>query len=105
MFSFILYGWSDDSFITKDEYAKMLYNNPRGIGCQKCHGDHGKGMVLSQYKDGNKTIVIKTPDITKLNFKTFYKALNSSNHKLMPYYFLSDKEIKTLFYYLKKKKR
>ena len=30
-------------FITKNEYAKMLYQNPRGIGCDKCHGSGGEG--------------------------------------------------------------
>ncbi len=92
-----------DSFITKDGYAKMLYQNPRGIGCHKCHGMNGKGLVLGRYKEGNRTIVIKAPDITKLPFQQFKAAIESKKNRLMPYYFLTDKEIRTLYYYLTKK--
>ena len=41
-------------FITKSEYAKMLYQNPRGIGCHKCHGDKGEGALMVKYKAFNK---------------------------------------------------
>jgi len=94
-----------DSFITKDEYAKMLYQNPRGIGCHKCHGIDGKGLELGRYKDGNKTIIIKAPDITNLDYHRFKAGIVSKKNRLMPIYFLTDKEIETLYYYLKKKKR
>ena len=96
---------ASDSFITKDEYAKMLYKNPRGIGCDKCHGKRGEGLVLGRFKEGNQTIVIRGPNITKLDFVSFKKALTSDKHRLMPHYFLTDKEIKTLYYYLKKAKK
>ncbi len=100
--TFTLYG--SDSFITKDEYAKMLYQSPRGVGCHKCHGLRGKGMVLGRYREGNLTRVIKAPDITRLSFKRFKEALTSSKNRLMPHYFLTDKEIKTLYYYLKRER-
>ena len=83
----------------------MLYHNPRGIGCQKCHGEHGTGKILGRYQEQNRTIVIQAPDITKLPFKKFYEALTNSKHRLMPHYFLTKKEIMTLYYYLKAKKR
>ncbi len=82
----------------------MLYKNPRGIGCHRCHGESGRGLVLGRYKEGNETVVIKGPDITALSYKKFYQALTSTNHKLMPYYFLTNKEIKTLYFYLKAKR-
>ena len=94
-----------DSFITKEEYAKMLYKNPRGIGCHKCHGLHGEGLELGRYKEGNETVILKAPDIRHLPYRRFAKALKSSKHKLMPFYFLTDKEIETLYNYIKKKKR
>lgn len=103
IYSFFVLGLFADDFITKDEYAKMLYHNPRGVGCHKCHGENGKGMELGRYKDGNKTIVIKAPNIKKLPFKRFKEALEDSQHKFMPQYFLTDKEMKMLYYYLKKK--
>ena len=97
-------GWSD-SFITKDEYAKMLYKNPRGIGCDRCHGIDGKGLVLGRYhKDSNTTVKVVAPDITHLDFTKFKKALKSTKHKLMPHYFLTNYEIKMLYYYLNKAK-
>ncbi|BCD67914.1 cytochrome c [Nitratiruptor sp. YY09-18] len=93
-----------DSFITKDEYAKMLYQNPRGIGCHKCHGIEGRGMVIGKFKkDSNTTVVLRAPDITKLSYKKFQEALTASKHKLMPHYFLTKYEIKILYYYLKKR--
>ena len=83
----------------------MLYQNPRGIGCHKCHGIDGKGLVLGRYRDGNKTITIKAPDITNLDYRRFKKGIVSKKNRLMPVYFLTDKEIETLYYYLKKEKK
>ena len=40
----------NNSFITKFEYGKMLFNNPRGIGCNSCHGDNAKGQKLMDFK-------------------------------------------------------
>ncbi|MRI83500.1 MAG: cytochrome C oxidase subunit III [Nitratiruptor sp.] len=101
LLSLTLVGWGlAESFITKDEYAQMLYQNPRGIGCHKCHGVDGKGLELGRYRDGNRTIVIKAPDITGLSFERFKGAIRSNKNRLMPSYFLTDKEIKTLYYYL-----
>ena len=81
----------------------MLYQNPRGIGCHKCHGIHGKGLELGRYKEGNETVIIKAPDITNLPYSKFKEAIKSKKNRLMPYYFLTDKEIRTLYYYLTKK--
>ncbi|NPA03908.1 MAG: cytochrome c [Epsilonproteobacteria bacterium] len=96
---------AEDSFITKEEYAQMLYQNPRGIGCHKCHGLNGRGKILGRFNDGNSTKVIEAPDITNLDFKRFKSALLSAKSSLMPHYFLTNKEIKTLYYYLQRKKR
>ena len=94
---------ADDSFITKYEYAKMLYKNPRGIGCYKCHGEHGEGKIIAKYKEKNKIKYIKAPDIRNISFKKFYKKLNSQKIKtVMPSYFLTRDEIEALYYYLKK---
>ena len=96
--------FAGDSFITREEYAKMLYQSPRGVGCHKCHGIRGKGKVLGRYREGNRTAVIEAPDITNLSFKRFKEALTTSKNRLMPHYFLTNKEIKTLYYYLKRHK-
>ena len=95
---------ADDSFITKKEYAQMLYKNPRGIGCNLCHGNDAKGKTIAFYMENKTKTPLKTPDITKLGFKKFYEALNSSKHKIMPKYFLTNEEIKILYYYVTSKK-
>jgi len=89
-------------FITKDEYAQMLYQNPRGIGCDKCHGAEGEGLVLSSYVNKNgDTVDIAAPAINDIPIKRFYKSFEKKS-KLMPIYFLTDKEKAYLYYYLTK---
>lgn len=77
----------------------MLYANPRGIGCNKCHGEKGEGSVISDYVHKGKPTTLKAPDIRQLTLERFTKALNTS-HRVMPTYFLTDKEIESLHYYV-----
>jgi len=114
---------SDDSFITKKEYGKMLYNNPRGISCKKCHGTNAKGKVIAKFKHiGKETTyncTVKTYDITNISFVNFKYKLNPNNKlkkieftkdqvcekmiygHIMPKYFLTDDELNSLYYYIK----
>ncbi|MCH9814397.1 MAG: cytochrome c [Epsilonproteobacteria bacterium] len=91
--------YAKESFISNDEYAKMLYKNPRGIGCDKCHGEIGEGIEISSYVKGNKRVSLYGPRINNLTSKRFYDALKQGN-RLMPEYFLTDKEKAYLYYYL-----
>lgn len=92
-----LYGAT--SFITKEEYASGLYHNPRGIGCQMCHGELGEGRKIATYKEkGEKKIFQGTP-INHTSFVDFYHRVNSKIVG-MPRYYLTDTEIQTLYYYL-----
>ena len=88
-----------DSFITEKEYAEHLYENPRGIGCNKCHGKKGEGIVISQYKHKGEARVLQTQEINSLDYKSFKSALQSKK-SVMPKYFLTDKEVKALYDYL-----
>lgn len=114
----------DNSFITKFEYGKMLYNNPRGIGCNTCHGEkaEGKKMVNFKQEHDNKiyncSLVI--PSITETDYETFYEKVNSKKNpnkkfekeqvceklvyyaNVMPTYFLVDDEIEAIYYYIQK---
>ncbi len=93
---------ADDSFITRFEYAKMLYENPRGVGCHYCHGLKGEGKIIAKYIEKGKKRYLKAPDIRDVEYKRFYKKLNSKKFKsAMPSYFLTRSEIKTLYYYIK----
>lgn len=88
-----------DSFITAEEYAQHLYKNPRGIGCDKCHGSNGEGMVIANYLHKGKKRVLKTESIKQLTLEKFKAALEKKNG-LMPKYFLTRSEVKTLYDYL-----
>ena len=95
---------ADSSFITPMEYASSLYKNPRGIGCQYCHGDKGEGKLVATYSHKGIEKEFHPPKINDLGFKKFYKALNVRK-KGMPRYFLTTNEIKALYLYLHKKEK
>lgn len=92
-------------FITKTEYAKMLYLNPRGIGCDKCHGAKGEGSLISKYKHfdkkTNKTVddELRAPKINDIDFESFKEALTKPKG-VMPSYFLTDEETTILYEYI-----
>ena len=92
-------------FITKTEYAKRLYLNPRGIGCDKCHGAKGEGSLISKYKHfdkkANKTVddELRAPKINDIEFESFKAALTKPKG-VMPSYFLTDEETTILYEYI-----
>lgn len=92
-------------FLTKFEYAKMLYNDPRGISCRKCHGDNGETLSVfnyySHYRRGKHEREIVIRPINKLSFREFKRGL-SRRIRFMPIYRLSDKEIEAIYFYIKK---
>lgn len=92
-----LYG--AESFITKEEYASGLYHNPRGVGCHLCHGEAGEGKLIARYRDKGVSKTFAGAPINKIIFKDFYDKMNSRIVG-MPRYYLTDTEIKTLYYYL-----
>ncbi len=94
-----------DWFITKLEYGKMLYNNPRGISCAKCHGEKAEGKIIAKYyilKNKHKILkILKTPDITNISFEKFQKKLFHKNLSVMPKYdYLTNKEISAIYLYI-----
>ena len=118
----------NNSFITKYEYGKMLYNNPRGIGCNSCHGNDARGRKMVDFKHQlldkkvyNCTLVI--PDIKNIDYETFSQKVNTKkninlkfekeqvceklihNANVMPTYFLVEEEIEAIFYYIQNMKK
>lgn len=77
----------------------MLYSNPRGIGCNKCHGEKGEGSIIAEYMHKNKKVRLEAPTITNLSKERFFHAL-TTQHKVMPTYFLTWQEIDSLYYYV-----
>jgi hypothetical protein len=103
LLSVTIFAKEKDSFITEQEYAEHLYENPRGIGCDKCHGKRGEGSVIARYKDKGETKELKTDEINSIGFEAFKLALQE-RHGVMPKYFLTSQEIKALYSYLHKEK-
>ncbi len=91
--------FGEGSFITPMEYASQLYDNPRGIGCGKCHGKHGEGLVIAHYTHKEQEKTFSAPPINKLSYEAFYKALHQRK-KGMPLYYLTQGEIQALYLYL-----
>lgn len=111
-----------DSFITKYEYGKMLYNNPRGISCAKCHGQNAKGQVIARFKHQIKkttyNCVVESNDITSIDFQTFIAKLDPDivvkkpkfekdqvcekmiYGNTMPKYFLTKDELESIHFYI-----
>ena len=114
LFAIFLYA---EDFITNAEYGKMLYENPRGIGCIKCHGVKGKGRVIATYveDDTGKKRRVVAPNISKVSWAVFYNRLKVSkilkngyfrtlNYSFMPKYnYLMDDEIQSIYNYIKVK--
>jgi hypothetical protein len=111
-----------DSFITKYEYGKMLYHNPRGISCAKCHGNDAKGMIIARFKHKTKkavyNCVAQSHDITNIGFEKFKAKLDPDIDvqkpkfnkeqvcekmiygNTMPKYFLTKDELESIYYYI-----
>jgi len=92
-------------FITKLEYGKMLYNNPRGISCAKCHGKYAQGKIIAKYyktKNKQKILkIIKAPNIQNISFEDFKKKLFHKKLSIMPKYeYLTNKEISAIYLYI-----
>jgi hypothetical protein len=109
---FIVYAFSknvDNSFITKFEYGAMLYKNPRGVGCVLCHEKGNKSVIIAKYKKLNKKtkkLELKTviaPAINRVSYESFVEKMRSdkTESKIMPTYFLTDDELKSLYYYIR----
>lgn len=94
--------WADD-FITMKEYAKMLYENPRGISCSLCHNNDGSGRVLGTYTQKDKTLEFRVESIQNISLEDFKKALHKTQDakSIMPTYSLTDEEIIVLYNYIK----
>ncbi len=93
-----------DDFISEFEYGQMLYQNPRGVSCVPCHGDHGEGALIAKYREEGKTVQLRGPDIRNVDRRTLRRAL-SAGKGVMPRYFLTDEEIRALYSYIQQAKK
>jgi len=105
------FSFSQEWFITNYEYGKMLYNNPRGISCAKCHGQKAKGRVIAKYKikKHGKTIekTLKAPDIRNITYEKLKEKIFPKKRVLsiMPRYdYLTTNELEALYLYIQSQK-
>ncbi|EDM24405.1 c-type cytochrome [Caminibacter mediatlanticus] len=110
IFLLITFSFSQEWFITNYEYGKMLYHNPRGISCAKCHGENAKGKIIAKYyiTKNNKKILKKiiAPNISNITFEKLKKTLFPKKDILtiMPKYsYLTENEVEAIYLYLKSK--
>lgn len=96
-----LFLLAQSSFITPMEYSSQLYKNPRGIGCQHCHGENGEGKVVANYVHKKQKKSFAGPAINEIDHNRFYIAL-SKRIDGMPRYFLTNKEIEALYLFVHK---
>ena len=100
-----------ESFLLEYEYGRMLYNDPRGVSCAKCHGKEGKGgQKIAKYYDKDKNPkILKGVDITSYTLKEIEASLDNRyqdknnrllKHKIMPMYYLTKEEVKAIYTYL-----
>lgn len=99
--SAVSWAFADD-FITQKEYAKMLYENPRGISCKSCHGTDGREQTLEFYTHKGIRKAFLVPNIQNTSFEDFAKSLNEAKpaKSVMPTYSLTAQEIKALYAYI-----
>jgi mono/diheme cytochrome c family protein len=103
LFPFLL--WGQEAFISYYDYGEMLYQNPRGISCMQCHGAKGEGKIILEYKDSKGNIqTLKGVDIRQKPLKSMVLAMNRY-HKVMPRYYLTEKEVKAIYDYLEVKNK
>ncbi|SFV67004.1 Putative periplasmic protein [hydrothermal vent metagenome] len=101
----------DESFLSLLEYGKMLYNNPRGIPCSKCHGKAGEGgKKIAKYYDKHQNIkLLRSSNIRNFSLEELTASLKNQyrkngkrkRHKIMPMYYMTKQEILAIFTYLK----
>jgi hypothetical protein len=108
IFITIIQAKSDD-FLTTYEYATMLYFEPRGISCAKCHGETGRRVdnirYTRHYPENKKKPtrrIIKIKPIYNIGLEKFNIAVKSKNQRFMPTYKLSSPEIRLIHFYLQK---
>ena len=99
LFLVISLASADEGILSENQYGKNLYENPRGIACNKCHGNKGEGDIIARYKHKGIEKTLLAPRINNLEFSTVAKALHTQKG-VMPIYFLTDEEITAIYMYL-----
>ncbi len=97
--------FAQEDFISHYEYGRMLFHNPRGVSCAKCHDHDGSGKVIATYKDKTGNVrTLRGPDIREVDYETLIETL-SRKHPVMPRYYLTDEEVRTIYDYLRSEKK
>jgi mono/diheme cytochrome c family protein len=91
-----------EDFITEFEYGQMLYQDPRGASCVHCHGETGAGEMIAEYTDKKGDyVLLNGPDIRHASLEQIRQSVHHGTG-VMPRYFLTEKEIRTIHAYLQR---
>jgi len=93
---------ANEDFISHYEYGEMLYSQPRGVSCVRCHGESGEGKIIVAFQDSHGKKVLRGPDIRKESLRSMIHSVNRY-HKIMPRYYLTNEEMKAIYDYLQEK--
>ncbi len=97
-----LFSLQAEDFISEFEYGQMLYRDPRGVSCVPCHGETGEGREIVSYHNAKGVrVTISGPDIRTASLVQIRESVQQGKG-VMPRYFLTDKEIRTIHAYLQK---
>ena len=97
-----LFSLRAEDFISEFEYGQMLYRDPRGVSCVPCHGETGEGRDIVSYRNSKGVkVTISGPDIRTASLAQMRSSIEEGKG-VMPRYFLTDKEIRTIHAYLQK---
>ena len=101
---------TQESYLSDVEYGRMLYKNPRGISCMKCHGKGGKGgqHIVTYYDKKRNPKILRGVDVRPFSLSDLTASLSNQyrennrtkRHKIMPIYYLTDEEIHALYSYI-----
>lgn len=92
--------WAKGSFLTPKEHGEMVYREPRGVSCAKCHGKNAEGRVIANYTQKKEPKTLFAPPLGNLSTEALKAGIK--NHNFGPPYHLSDEEYQNLETYLKR---
>jgi len=95
---------ANEDFISTYEYGSMLYQNPRGVSCAKCHGESGEGRLIATYQTKEGKVAIVGVDLRNKSLQELISSINRY-HPIMPTYSLTNQEVAAIYRYIQEKNR
>lgn len=94
----ILCAEASSAFLTAKEHGAMVYHQPRGVSCAKCHGGRAEGRTIATYTVKKESKTLFAPPLKGLDAKNLKNGLE--RHRGGPPYHLSSEEYESLAAFL-----